>query len=33
MMKAAQDWLGSDDADALNRSMERGIFVKRAMNS
>jgi hypothetical protein len=25
--------LGSDDADALNCSMERGIFVERAMNS
>jgi hypothetical protein len=33
MMKAAQDRLGSDDAVALNRSMERGVFVKRAMNS
>jgi hypothetical protein len=33
MMKASQDRLGSDDADALNRSMERGIFVERAMNS
>jgi hypothetical protein len=33
MMKAFQDRLGSDDADALNCSMERGIFVERAMNS
>ena len=33
MMKASQDRLGSDDADALNCSMERGIFVERAMNS
>jgi hypothetical protein len=33
MMKASQDRLASDDADALNRSMERGIFVERAMNS
>ena len=28
MMKASQDRLGSDDADALNCSMERGIFVE-----
>ena len=27
MMKASQDRLGSDDADALNRSVERGIFM------
>ena len=33
MMKASQDRLGSDDADALNCSMERGILVERAMNS
>jgi hypothetical protein len=33
MMKASQDRLGSDDADTLNCSMERGIFVELAMNS
>jgi hypothetical protein len=33
MMKAAKDRLGCDGADALNRPMERGILVQRAMNS
>jgi hypothetical protein len=32
-MKAAEDRLGRDGADALNRAMERGILVQRAMNS
>jgi hypothetical protein len=33
MMKTSQERLASDDADGFNRSMERGIFVERAMNS
>jgi hypothetical protein len=33
MMKAAKDRLGCDGADALNRPMERGILVQRAMNA
>src|SRR5262245_47281674 len=31
-MKAAEDRLGCDDAEALNRPMEWGILVQRAMN-
>ena len=33
MMKAAKDRLGCDGADALNRPMERGILIQRAMNA
>src|SRR5215469_2586228 len=33
VMKAAKDGLGCDDAEALNRPMERGILVQRAMNA
>ena len=33
MMKAAQDRRRCDNAEALNRTMERGIFVQRAMDS
>src|SRR5262245_40991082 len=32
-MKAAKDRLGCDDAEALNRPMEGGILVQRAMNA
>ena len=32
-MKAAEDRLGCDDAEALNRPMEWGILVQRAMNA
>jgi hypothetical protein len=31
-MKAAEDRLGRDNADALNHAMERGILVQRAMH-
>jgi hypothetical protein len=31
-MKAAEDRLGCDDAEALNRPVEWGILVQRAMN-
>src|SRR6266704_206997 len=33
MMKATKDRLECDRADALNRPMERGILVQRAMNA
>ncbi len=33
MMKTAEDRLRCDDAEALNRARERGIFAQRAMNS
>src|SRR5262249_12075053 len=33
VMKAAEDRLGCDDAEALNRPMEWGILVQRAMNA
>src|SRR5215467_197724 len=33
VMKAAKDRLGCDDAEALNRPMEWGILVQRAMNA
>src|SRR5215469_9905875 len=32
-MKAAEDRLGCDDAEALNRPVEWGILVQRAMNA
>ena len=32
-MKAAEDRLGCDDAKALNRPVEWGILVQRAMNT
>src|SRR5262245_54352479 len=32
-MKAAEDRLGCDDAKALNRPVEWGILVQRAMNA
>ena len=32
-MKAAKDRPGCDDAEALNRPMEWGILVQRAMNA
>src|SRR5262245_47377702 len=32
-MKAAEDRLRCDDAEALNRPMEWGILVQRAMNA
>ena len=33
VMKAAEDRLGCDDAEALNRPVEWGILVQRAMNA
>jgi hypothetical protein len=33
VMKTAKDRSRCDDAEALNRARERGIFVQRAMNS
>ena len=33
MMKATKDRLGCDGPDALNRPMERGVLVQRAMNA
>ena len=33
MMKAVKDRLGCDDAEALNRPVEWGILVQRAMNA
>src|SRR5262245_40417078 len=33
VMKAAKDRLGCYDAEALNRPMEGGILVQRAMNA
>jgi hypothetical protein len=33
VMKASKDRLGCDDAEALNRPMEGGILVERAMNA
>ena len=33
VMKTAEDRLRCDDAEALNRARERGIFAQRAMNS
>jgi hypothetical protein len=33
VMKASKERLGCDDAEALNRPMERGILVQRAMNA
>jgi hypothetical protein len=33
VMKAAEDRLGCDDTEALNRPMEWSILVQRAMNA
>ena len=33
VMKPAKERLGCDEAETLNRPMERGILVQRAMNA